>query len=51
MLEKKKRTFQVKRRRIRGIVFSKNIVVKEGGALTIAAPSRLKAMVREFKTA
>jgi CRP-like cAMP-binding protein len=29
----------------------KNIVVKEGGALTIAAPSRLKAMVREFKTA
>jgi CRP/FNR family transcriptional regulator, cyclic AMP receptor protein len=29
----------------------KNIVVKDGGALTIAAPARLKAMVREFKTA
>lgn len=29
----------------------KNIVVKEGGGLTIAAPSRLKAMVRDFKTA
>ncbi|MCA0448690.1 MAG: Crp/Fnr family transcriptional regulator [Proteobacteria bacterium] len=29
----------------------KNIVVKEGGGLTIAAPARLKAMVREFKTA
>ncbi len=29
----------------------KNIVVKEGGGLTVAAPSRLKAMVREFTTA